>query len=132
MLFLPPSALSPMVPEGYRPLYDYLTVYGDGKININTAGYPVLLSLSRDMDEVIVNDILEYRMEEPFKSPEDLKKVESVSDLLYDEIASLITVRSDVFRITSTGSVGGLVRIVTAVVLRDSRGIRVVYFNRSL
>ena len=34
MLFLPPSSLSPMVPEGYEPLYEYLTVYGDGKINI--------------------------------------------------------------------------------------------------
>jgi general secretion pathway protein K len=132
MLFLPPSALSPMVPESYEPLYEYLTVYGDGKININTAAYPVLLSLSRDMDETIVNDILERRIDDPFTSPEDLKKVESVSDLLYDEIASLITVRSDVFRITSTGSVGGLVRVVTAVVLRDSRGVRVVYFNRSL
>jgi general secretion pathway protein K len=132
MLFLPPSSRSPLAPEGYRPLIEYLTVYGDGRININTASYPVLLSLSRDLDETIVNDILEYRAEESFTSPEDLKKVESVSDVLYDEIASLITVRSDVFRITATGSVGGLIRIVTAVVLRDSRGIRVLYFNRSL
>jgi general secretion pathway protein K len=132
LLFLSPSARSAPIPEGYRPLYDYLTVYGDGKININTASIPVLLSLSQDIDESIVGDIMEYRSEGAFENPEDLKKVESVSDVLYDEIASLITVKSDIFRITSIGSVGGLIRVITAVVLRDSRGIRVVYYNRSL
>ncbi len=132
MFFLPPSARSSLAPEGYRPLNDYLTVYGDGRININTAAYPVLLSLSRDMDETIVEDILEYRRESSFKSVEDLKNVETISDVLYDEIAPLITVKSDIFRITATGSAGSFVRTITAVVLRDSRGIRVVYFNRSL
>jgi len=132
MLFLSPSTRSPFAREGFEPLNHYLTVYGDGKININTAAFPVLLGLSRDIDETIVEDILEYRKESPFKAPEDLKNVETVSNVLYDEIASLITVKSDIFRITATGSVGGFVRTVTAVVLRDSRGIRVVYFNRSL
>ncbi len=132
MLFLPPSARSALVLEGYKPLYDYLTVYGDGRININTAAYPVLLSLSQDMDETIVDDVLEYRQENPFKRVEDVKNVESVSEVLYDEIAPLITVKSDIFRITATGSAGRFMRTITAVILRDSGGIRVVYFNRSL
>ena len=132
MLFLPPSARSTYVPEGYRPLYDYVTVYGDGRININTASYPVLLSLSRDMDESIVEDILEYREDNHFERTEDLKNVETVSAILYDEIAPLITVKSDVFRITATGTSGTIVRTITAVVKRNSGGFSVVYFNRSL
>ncbi len=132
MLFLPPSRRSSLVPEGYKPLNDYVTVYGDGRININTAAYPVLLSLSHDMDETIVDDILEYRQENHFERVGDLKNVETVSDILYDEVAPLITVKSDVFRITATGSAGRFMRTITAVVLRNSGGIRVVYFNRSL
>jgi general secretion pathway protein K len=132
ILFLPPSARSPLAGEELKPLNDYITVYGDGKININTAAYPLLLSLSQDMDETIVGDILEYRKENVFETPEDLKKVETVSDVLYDEIVSIITVKSEIFRITATGSAGGFVRTIKAVVMRDNRGIRVVYFNRSL
>jgi general secretion pathway protein K len=132
MLFLPPSARTSQVPEGYGSLNDYLTVYGDGRININTARFPVLLSLSQDMDESTVVDILDYRQDNVFERADDLKNVESVSAILYDEIAPLITVKSDVFRITATGTSGRFMRTITAVVLRNGGGFRVVYFNRSL
>jgi general secretion pathway protein K len=132
LLFLPPSARNSFSSEDLEPLEHYLTAYGDGRININTAKYPVLLSLSSDMDENIVDDIIEYREEQSFQSLEELKNLETISDILYDEIASLLTVNSDIFRITSTGTVGGFVRTITAVVLRESQGVRVVYFNRSL
>ncbi len=132
LLFLPPSVRNNYLSEDLEPLEHYLTVYGDGRININTAKYPVLLSLSRDMDENIVDDIIEYREEQSFQSLEELKNLETISDILYDEITSLLTVNSDIFRITSTGTVGEFVRTITAVVLRESQGVRVVYFNRSL
>jgi general secretion pathway protein K len=132
MLFLPPSARSSFVPEGYGALNDYVTVYGDGRININTAAFPVLLSLSRDMDESIVEDILDYRQDNHFEQTSDLKNVETVSAILYDEVAPIITVKSDVFRITSTGTSGRFMRTITAVVVRNGGGFRVVYFNRSL
>ena len=120
------------MPEGYRPFIDYVTVYGNGRININTAEYPVLLSLSRDMDESIVEDILDYRQDNHFERTEDLKNVETVSAILYEEIAPLITVKSNVFRITATGTSGRFMRTITAVVTRNSGGFRVAYFNRSL
>ncbi len=132
LYFLPPSLRSPAASEELHPLNRYLTVYGDGRVNINTAGLPVLISLSQDMNERTAQDIISYREQQAFKTPEDLKNVESITDLLYDEVASLITVRSDIFRITSTGTSGVFIRTITAVVLRDSRGVRVVYFSRSL
>ncbi|MFW6139080.1 MAG: type II secretion system minor pseudopilin GspK [Spirochaetota bacterium] len=128
--FLPPSSRTHAGSET-ESLKDYITVYGDGRININTAGLPVLMSLSRDMDRFIAEDIIEYRLQHPFKKPGQLKEVETVSDALYDEISSLITVKSNIFRITSMGSSTGFSRRVEAVVYRQSRGFRVVYFHRS-
>ncbi len=132
IFFLPPSARNSYLPEDIEALNRYITVYGDGKININTAEPPVLRCLSEDMDESIVNDIIEHRKEHAFTKTADLKDIETMSDVLYDEIASLITVKSDIFRITATGVTGEFIETITAVVVRDSKGVRVVYFNRSL
>jgi len=130
--FLPPSARGYGETEEVGPLSEYLTVYGDGRINVNTAGMPVLLSLSLDMDEYIARDIIEYREGHPFHEKEDLKNVESVTDLLYDEIESLIDVESNIFRITVEGISNRIVGRVSAVVMRQGKGFKVVYFNRSL
>jgi general secretion pathway protein K len=132
LFFLSPASRSPLASEELAPLSDYLTPYGDGKININTAELPVLISLSADMDEFIAREVIAKRVEGPFERIEDLKQVETVSNVLYDEISSLITVKSDAFRITSTGYAAGFTEVVTAVVVRRGAGVRVVYFNRSL
>jgi general secretion pathway protein K len=132
LLFLSPAARESFTDGEYLPLADYITVYGDGRININTAPAVVLRCLSEDMNEFIAEDIIEYRQESVFDSIDDLKNVESVSDTLYDEIKDLITVSSNVFRITARGADRGLSRNITAVVFRDSRGFRVAYYHRSL
>jgi general secretion pathway protein K len=132
LYFIPPSSRSPIANEDFEALDRYITVYGDGEININTAQEPVLLSLSKDMDEYIAQDIMETREKAVFETIEDLKKVKSVSDILYNEIRSLITVKSGLFRITSRGVSGNFTQVVTAVVVKESKGFRVVYYNRSL
>ena len=43
----------------FNRVKDYITIYGDGKVNINTASKPVLLALG--LDEDLVNKILSYR-----------------------------------------------------------------------
>jgi general secretion pathway protein K len=132
LFFLPPSSRGFGETEELGALDDYITVYGDGRININTAALPVLMSLSIDMNEFIARDIIEYRENHPFREKEDLKNVESVSDLLYDEIESLIDIKSDIFRITADGIFNEIAGQVSAVVMRQSKGFRVVYFNRSI
>src|SRR5690606_2506225 len=46
-----------------RPLNlsKYITIWGDGKININTAAHPVLLALSSHLTDQMVQDILRAR-----------------------------------------------------------------------
>lgn len=47
--------------DTFKKIKDYITVYGEGKVNINTAPGPVLYALG--MDEDLINIIMEYRKE---------------------------------------------------------------------
>ena len=130
--YLPPDKRSIGSEKKYDALRDYITVYGDGLININTASVPVLCSLSRDINETVAEDIVNYRNEHPFEKKEDLKNVETISELLYDEIDSLITVKSNIFRIRVRGIISDVEQRIDAVVMRQNMGVRVVYFSRSI
>jgi len=99
------------------------------KLNVRV---PAEVREPEDMDEFIAEDIIGYREDTSFGSIEDLKNVETVSDILYEEVKDLISVNSNVFRITARGMRSGFTGVITAVVLRDSRGFRVVYYHRSL
>jgi general secretion pathway protein K len=65
--------------EVYAKISKYLTIYSDGKININTASKEVLVSLDDEMDEGIAEGIIQYREEEPFDTKGELK------DMLNDD-----------------------------------------------
>ncbi len=48
--------------EIFKKLKPYITIYGDGKININTAGKEVFMSLG--MDDTLAQQILDYRSQD--------------------------------------------------------------------
>jgi len=91
----------------------YLTIYGDGKININTADDIVLKALSEDLDESLIDEMDDYRMDEnnDLSNPGWYKTALGTSGDYID--LALITTKSSFFEITSIG-------------MRDtgSRGIR--------
>jgi general secretion pathway protein K len=92
---------------------DYLTVVGDGKININTADPVVLEALSDDLDSTMIEEMVEYRSSDK----NDLDKADWYKSALgtsEDYIDStLLTTKSSYFEITSRG-------------LRDDRGKGVI------
>ncbi len=100
----------PIGKERNRALYNYFRVYGDrqdylselNKININTASYRVLSALTENMTDDIVTEIIRRRHTQPFKS------VDEISDLVEDENIrkNILTVRSNIFKISSTVRVG--------------------------
>lgn len=79
----------------------YLTVYGDGKININTAAPLVLGSLSDQLDQEMIQDMVVYREDEQndLKDLTWYKKVPGISDVTIDP--ELVTTASTYFEITS-------------------------------
>lgn len=98
-----------MTHEIYNGIKYFLTVYGDGMININTANEKVLKSLHEDMDSDLAAEMIEYREEE--KNIDDLcdstwyTRIPGMGGIA---IGAHITVSSAHFEIISTGSTGAL------------------------
>jgi len=120
----------------------YLTPYGDGKININTADRLVLQALSEDIDSRMLDAMDEYRQDEV----NDLSKVDwgertgtgespsnGILDLLdvksaYFEITSHgIDNTSDELKMTPRGIEGAMAKTVTGMVERTEESTRVLW-----
>ena len=115
-----------------------LTVYGDGKINVNAVrpdNISVLLTLP-GITEIEANAILEERNQpasgltsdedDPsYKSVEDF--MARVGDLLDDSsVRNYITVKSQYFRVTCVGQIDRVTRRIWAVVFSDGKDFRVL------
>ena len=62
-----------------------------GKVNINKADLATLQTLP-GIGEATARLIIEYRSKNPFKKPEDLKKVSGIGDAKYERVKAFITV----------------------------------------
>lgn len=114
----------------FDKLKNFLTVVqSDGLININTASREVLLSLSDEMDEDIVNTIIAERIENPLQKVLDLSRYIDTSGTLYGEISKFLTVKSDFFSITATGEVNKNRKTIHAVAHRQQGKTAIVYWR---
>ncbi len=97
-----------------------LTVYGDGKININTAPKPILRALSTEMTEDAVDELDEYRRNERNDLADSAwySRIPGASG--WNIPGGLTSVRSDIFRIVAIGLQGRMTQRITAVVKRES------------
>jgi general secretion pathway protein K len=111
--------------EGLR---NYLTVYSDGKININTASLPVLLSLSSKVDQIMAQAVLDSRGKKPFRSPEDLRSIPGW-DSVYPQISSEIAVRSNYFSLEVQGNYHDSRAIIQTVIKREGKQTRVLFWK---
>lgn len=118
---------------GKPGLCAYVTLYGKGKININTAPGPVLMALfpgiSKDTLEQI--DFSRRRGEAKLDDPAWYRQVIGTSGL--NPASELIMTRSEAFRITSTGVLGSCRRTVTGILEKDGKSekfkLRFLYGN---
>jgi general secretion pathway protein K len=111
--------------EGLR---DYLTLYSEGKININTASLPVLMSLSPKVDQAMAQAVLDYRRLKPFHKPEDLRSIPGW-DAIYPAISSEIAVYSNYFSLEMTGIYHDARALVRTVVKREGRQTRILFWK---
>jgi len=107
----------------------YLTLYSDGKININTAPVEVLQCLSEKIDSALAEAIASHRGTEVFRRPEDVKRVPGMSDEVFNGVSPWVCVSSSAFSIRVNASVGDVSSGVTAVAVRDKDGVRVIYWQ---
>ncbi len=105
----------------------YLTVYGDGKININEASPMVLLSLSDQMSPALANSIVEQRKIKRFVSVGQLQNVPGMTPRVYQSVRELITVKPGerYYNVTVTGVAGQFIRKVQIVLRSDGSTARI-------
>jgi general secretion pathway protein K len=95
-----------ITPEVFSRLRDYVTVRGDGKININFASKHVIRSLSKDIDPVLAQMIINRRQINPFGNVSELQDVPGMTDSVYQRVANSISVSSkkQYYQVTSQGN----------------------------
>lgn len=104
-----------------RPgLARFLTVYGEGSVNINTAPKEVLRALAPSITEDAANRMDDYR-KNPANSltdPSWYRRVAGLNNTAIDAV-TLVT-RSEHFQLASTGHLGTMKRTIRGIVKRGS------------
>jgi general secretion pathway protein K len=119
----------------FSGLIDYVTVWSDCKININTASHVMLQSLSDKIDAEQADKIVTYRERDSnagekqvFKKEDELQKVEGMSsdqanESIFPRVKDLITVRSHYFSIQAEAVTGRMSKRMFVVVYRSGKKI---------
>ena len=105
----------------------FLTIYGDGDININEASPMVIQSLSDMMSFGLMQNIVEQRNIRRYGSVEQLQNVPGMTGQVYESIRELITVKPKerYYNVTVTGVAGQFMRKVQIVLRKDSSTARI-------
>jgi len=104
----------------------YISIYGDGKININTSTGMVIRSLSDEIDEERVENIIAYREDEDNGLSDKgwYKKVPGMGVVSIPE--SVITTSSNYFNIVSEGFKEKMKKRISSAVKREKKKIRIL------
>jgi len=119
--------------EVFDRICDYVTVYGDGKININSASRQVIECLSENMDVVLAQMIIDRRDFKPFNIITELRDVPGTTDGIYNIIKKTATVGSteQYYHVISQGNVDDLSRTTIAILQRnmETKNVEVVLYK---
>jgi type II secretory pathway component PulK len=93
-----------MTRDIFDRIKDFITIYGDGKVNINTASFEVLISLG--LHKSIVDKILSFRNGEDFLEA-------TADDNVFEETANIVSQLSQFYSL-SAAEVANLSNLVSA------------------
>ena len=110
-------------PKAVKELSEYITLYGDGKLNINTVSGKMLLALG--LSEKASEDILNFRKQKSFETIEELTQgplknnftpedLDVVNSLVSPTIR--ISVKSNCYKAVSRGTVNSATRTIVSIV----------------
>jgi general secretion pathway protein K len=115
-----------------KGLIHYLTLYSDGKVNINTASIEVLQSLSDEIDPVLAQAIIDYRQERPFKEIkyDDIKSLPGMKLEIFNDIKDQCDVKSSTFSLHAEGQVREIKKVIYTVLKREEgKGVKPVFWR---
>ncbi|MCK4518586.1 MAG: general secretion pathway protein GspK [Candidatus Omnitrophica bacterium] len=120
-------------------LEEVITVYTDGKINVNTAGFEALSLLLGTANRELAQSIIDYRTgsdrtdgtgdDTPFFSIDELKPV--IGEIIYKQFSKFAGVSSNVFKIVSIGRPDNskVTKKIEAVIDRSGYPSRIIYYR---
>lgn len=115
-------------PEAIKKLLPFITVYGNGLININTATEPVLTALSAEIDKELAGRIIRYRENSPFTQTADIQKVAGM-EMITTTLLGRITVKSTAFTVRARSSSNALTREIDAAAVFESKIALIKYWK---
>ena len=115
--------------KGGSPLEANLSIYGDEKINVNTAPIDILQSLSTDLDETAAEEIIAFREDEPFQKIDDLMKVPGIDEEMFTAIKDMLKVQSNYFSVNVRGTFKDISTDLHAVLKRDGGTIKIIFYG---
>ncbi|MBM4137462.1 MAG: general secretion pathway protein GspK, partial [Nitrospira sp.] len=98
--------------ENYKKLLPYVTIYGNGLININGAEIPVLMSLHDSITKEMAERVVRYRETTPFEVKGNITRVTGFESI---GLSLPITAKGTAFRIISTATEGNIKRVIESV-----------------
>ncbi len=108
---------------------DYLTIYSTGKININTALVPVLMALSKSINEELAEEIVRCRASRPFSSVSQIGQVPGITPDIVAEVKKLATVKSSFFTVRCSALVDEGLNNTEAVIEREKKGLKIIFWK---
>ncbi|VAX17493.1 hypothetical protein MNBD_NITROSPINAE04-952 [hydrothermal vent metagenome] len=119
------KGVTPKIVARLRP---HITASATKKINVNTAALELLWSLDDDMTEDIANSVILARTEKPFEKREDIKRVPGMADI-YPRIALDIDVKSDLYSVESSVTIGENTKIIRARYARNAVSVTTLFYK---
>lgn len=110
-------------------LAEFIAASSGGKINVNTAGQLVLMSLDEDLTFNLAEEIILRRETEPFISLADFRDRMGLSPDLFNRIVGLTQVKSTHFLVRVEGRFRQAVIKLTAVLERSEDNVILVYYK---
>ncbi len=108
------SELGYIFPEDVmKTVIPYLTVFGDGKVNINTVELPLLMALHPDISETLAKRVVEVREGKPFEKVVDVVNVPGMEKIGV-AISEDIKFESNSFNVTINAERNDLVETAEA------------------
>ena len=122
-----------VTPQVFELMRDYITVYGDGEININCASRYIIESLSEDIGPTLAQMIIDRRRFRPFDSIEELRDVPGMTDSVYYAIkkTAAVSPAKRYYHVTSVGNVGRLERTIQAMIKRnmETKNVEIILYK---
>jgi len=116
-----------------KGIKDHLTVFTDGKVNVNTASEEVLRSLS-GINEDILKDLTGMREVDPLTSLDEIKDLPAIDAAAFEKITRWASVTTKWYRILVSARVeeSGPEAVVLAVADRSGKKIIIRYWREGV